>query len=48
MLPAGLGAGSVDPDVDIDASKAGFPWLEPIPDTEKDIGMTDMTRAGTA
>jgi RNA polymerase sigma-70 factor (ECF subfamily) len=33
VLPAGLGAGSVDPDVDIDASKAGYPWLEPIPDT---------------
>ncbi|MFL6085246.1 MAG: sigma-70 family RNA polymerase sigma factor [Mycobacterium sp.] len=33
VLPAGLGAGSVDPEVDIDASKAGFPWLEPIPDT---------------
>src|SRR5689334_288627 len=33
VLPAGLGAGSDDPDVDIDASKAGFPWLEPIPDT---------------
>jgi RNA polymerase sigma-70 factor, ECF subfamily len=33
VLPSGLGAGSVDPDVDIDASKAGYPWLEPIPDT---------------
>src|SRR4051812_43994201 len=33
VLPAGLGAGSVAPAVDIDASKAGFPWLEPIPDT---------------
>src|SRR5689334_16812276 len=33
VLPAGLGAGSIDPDVDIDASKSGFPWLEPIPDT---------------
>jgi RNA polymerase sigma-70 factor, ECF subfamily len=32
VLPAGLGAGSVDPDVDIDASKIGYPWLEPIPD----------------
>ena len=32
VLPAGLGAGSVDPEVDIDASKAGYPWLEPIPD----------------
>jgi RNA polymerase sigma-70 factor (ECF subfamily) len=33
VLPAGLGAASVDPEVDVDASKAGFPWLEPIPDT---------------
>src|SRR6201991_4774795 len=33
VLPAGLGAGSVDPEVDIDASKTGYPWLEPIPDT---------------
>jgi RNA polymerase sigma-70 factor (ECF subfamily) len=32
VLPAGLGAASVDPEVDIDASKAGYPWLEPIPD----------------
>src|SRR5882757_5052643 len=33
VLPAGLGAASVDPEVDVDASKAGYPWLEPIPDT---------------
>ncbi|GAC1650511.1 MAG: sigma-70 family RNA polymerase sigma factor [Mycobacterium sp.] len=33
VLPAGLGAGSVDPDVDIDAREVGYPWLEPIPDT---------------
>jgi RNA polymerase sigma-70 factor (ECF subfamily) len=33
VLPAGLGTASVDPEVDIDASKAGYPWLEPIPDT---------------
>ena len=33
VLPAGLGAASVDPEVDIDASKSGYPWLEPIPDT---------------
>ncbi|MDT5160697.1 MAG: polymerase sigma-70 factor, subfamily, partial [Mycobacterium sp.] len=32
VLPAGLGAASIDPEVDIDASKAGYPWLEPIPD----------------
>jgi RNA polymerase sigma-70 factor (ECF subfamily) len=33
VLPAGLGAASVDPEVDVDGSKAGLPWLEPIPDT---------------
>ena len=33
VLPAGLGAASVDPEVDVDASKAGYPWLEPLPDT---------------
>ncbi len=37
-MPAGCyppdsAPGSVDPEVDIDASKAGYPWLEPIPDT---------------
>jgi RNA polymerase sigma-70 factor (ECF subfamily) len=32
VLPAGLGTASVDPEVDIDASKVGYPWLEPIPD----------------
>ncbi len=33
VLPAGLGAASVDPEVDVDASKAGYSWLEPLPDT---------------
>ncbi|HZA09377.1 sigma-70 family RNA polymerase sigma factor [Mycobacterium sp.] len=33
VLPAGLGAPSVDPDADIDASKAGYQWLEPLPDS---------------
>jgi RNA polymerase sigma-70 factor (ECF subfamily) len=32
VLPAGLGAASVDPDADIDASKTGYHWLEPLPD----------------
>src|SRR5438270_14060238 len=32
VLPAGLGEGSLDPDADIDASKAGYHWLEPLPD----------------
>ena len=34
VLPAGLGAGSVDPDVDLDGGLgAAHPWLEPLPDT---------------
>ena len=32
VLPAGLGAAEVNPDADIDASKTGYPWLEPLPD----------------
>jgi RNA polymerase sigma-70 factor, ECF subfamily len=32
VLPAGLGAGSDDPNADIDASKGGYHWLEPLPD----------------
>jgi RNA polymerase sigma-70 factor, ECF subfamily len=32
VLPAGLGEGSADPDADIDASKGGYHWLEPLPD----------------
>lgn len=34
MLPAGLGAGAVDPDTDVDASKGAYPWPEPLPDTK--------------
>jgi RNA polymerase sigma-70 factor (ECF subfamily) len=33
VLPAGLGAGSVDPDVDLEGSPGAYRWLEPIPDT---------------
>ncbi len=34
VLPAGLGAGSVDPDIDLDGSRqCAHPWLEPLPDT---------------
>ncbi len=33
VLPAGLGAGSVDPDVDLDGADTAHPWLEPLPDT---------------
>jgi RNA polymerase sigma-70 factor, ECF subfamily len=33
VLPAGLGAATVDPEADVDASKGGYHWLEPLPDT---------------
>lgn len=33
VLPAGLGAGSVDPDVDLEGGGTDHDWLEPIPDT---------------
>jgi RNA polymerase sigma-70 factor (ECF subfamily) len=32
VLPAGLGAGSDDPDTDLDAHSGGHHWLEPLPD----------------
>jgi RNA polymerase sigma-70 factor (ECF subfamily) len=32
VLPAGLGAGSVDPDVGIDGDTGGYQWVEPLPD----------------
>src|SRR6185295_7065799 len=32
VLPAGLGAGSVDPDTGLDETGHGYPWLEPLPD----------------
>jgi RNA polymerase sigma-70 factor, ECF subfamily len=32
VLPAGLGAATVDPEADIDATKGGYHWLEPLPD----------------
>ena len=32
VLPAGLGAGSDDPDADLDAHSGGHHWLEPLPD----------------
>jgi RNA polymerase sigma-70 factor (ECF subfamily) len=33
VLPAGLGAGSVDPNVDLDGNPGAHSWLEPFPDT---------------
>jgi RNA polymerase sigma-70 factor (ECF subfamily) len=32
VLPAGLGAGSVDPDADLDGNGGSHQWLEPLPD----------------
>src|ERR1700744_5750239 len=32
VLPAGLGAGSDDPDIDLDTHNGGHRWLEPLPD----------------
>jgi RNA polymerase sigma-70 factor (ECF subfamily) len=33
VMPAGLGAGSVDPDADLEGNGTFHDWLEPIPDT---------------
>jgi RNA polymerase sigma-70 factor (ECF subfamily) len=33
VLPAGLGEGSTDPEVDLDGMGNGHRWLEPLPDT---------------
>jgi RNA polymerase sigma-70 factor, ECF subfamily len=33
VLPTGLGAGSVDPDVGLDEYGSAYNWVEPIPDT---------------
>jgi RNA polymerase sigma-70 factor, ECF subfamily len=33
VLPAGLGAGSDDPDTDLDATGGSHHWLEPLPDS---------------
>jgi RNA polymerase sigma-70 factor (ECF subfamily) len=33
VLPAGLGAGAIDPEVDLDGAGFAHPWLEPLPDT---------------
>ena len=32
VLPAGLGAGSVDPDTDLEGDGGSYHWLEPLPD----------------
>jgi RNA polymerase sigma-70 factor (ECF subfamily) len=32
VLPAGLGAGSVDPDTDLESNGGSYHWLEPLPD----------------
>ena len=33
VLPTGLGAGAIDPEVDLDGGDTAHPWLEPLPDT---------------
>ncbi|WP_167097751.1 RNA polymerase subunit sigma-70 [Mycobacterium sp. DL592] len=33
VLPAGLGGGSTDPDIALDADGGGYQWLEPLPDS---------------
>jgi RNA polymerase sigma-70 factor (ECF subfamily) len=33
VLPAGLGAASVDPDADLDSNGSTYQWLEPLPDS---------------
>jgi RNA polymerase sigma-70 factor (ECF subfamily) len=32
VLPAGLGAATLDPEADVDATRGGYHWLEPLPD----------------
>ena len=32
VLPTGLGAGSVDPDTNLDGNRDAYEWLEPLPD----------------
>lgn len=45
VLPAGLGDGSIDPDVDLDATARAHAWLEPIPDAMMFNGPEDDVTA---
>ncbi len=50
VLPAGLGAGSDDPDVDLDGP-GGYHWLEPLPDMltpETAVGVRQSVRLAVA
>jgi RNA polymerase sigma-70 factor, ECF subfamily len=51
VLPAGLGSGSDDPDVDPGAPGGGHHWLEPLPDTltpETEVGVRQSVRLAVA
>ncbi|WP_292988877.1 sigma-70 family RNA polymerase sigma factor [Mycobacterium sp.] len=51
VLPAGLGAGSDDPDIDLDAAGGHHHWLEPLPDTltpETEVGIRQSVRLAVA
>lgn len=51
VLPAGLGAGSDDPDIDLNASGGHHDWLEPLPDTltpETEVGVRQSVRLAVA
>ena len=51
VLPAGLGAGSVDPDTDLDGTGGTLYWLEPLPDAltpETAFGVRHSVRLAVA
>lgn len=51
VLPAGLGAGSDDPDIDLDAPGGHHHWLEPLPDNltpEAEVGVRQSVRLAVA
>ena len=51
VLPAGLGAGSDDPDTDLDGNGGSHHWLEPLPDTltpETAVGARHSVRLAIA
>ena len=51
VLPAGLGAGSVDPDTDLDGTGGTHYWLEPLPDAltpETAFGVRHSVRLAVA
>ena len=51
VLPAGLGAGSEDPDVELDGPGGHYQWLEPLPDLktpENTVGVRQSVRLAIA